>query len=57
MDEYVLTTGFEPARPKADTSPSSWRVYQFHHVSNEVANLWHYLRISSDFLSNINIDN
>ena len=53
----MLTTGFEPARPKADTSPSSWRVYQFHHVSNDVANLWHYSRISLNFWSNLNIPN
>lgn len=27
----VPETGLEPARPKTDTSPSSLRVYQFHH--------------------------
>ena len=29
---FVHMTGLEPARSKANTSPSSWRVYQFHHM-------------------------
>ena len=27
----VRVTGLEPARSNANTSPSSWRVYQFRH--------------------------
>ncbi len=31
----MRTTGLEPARSKANTSPSSWRVYQFRHVRSD----------------------
>ena len=29
-------TGLEPAQPQLATSPSSWRVYQFHHLGNKI---------------------
>ena len=42
----VPETGLEPARPKTDTSPSSLRVYQFHHPGRVWCSLCFHLSVA-----------